>query len=80
MKLIRVVDRRVWNVIYTEGILKGLSVKQLSILFYIVHLHKIRRISIPLWIMGYNRKYADYIFRMSERAREEWAKDDNEKK
>jgi hypothetical protein len=47
------------NIIHSEpGILFGFTIKYLYIRIF---LKKIRRIKIPLWVMGYNRKEAKYV-------------------
>lgn len=75
----RIISCRIWNIIYTEGVLKGFIVKQLRILFCIKFLHKIRRINIPLWVMRYDRKYAEHINQLSKQIRKEEEANNEEK-
>jgi hypothetical protein len=66
---------RVMNIIYTEGFRKGLTLKILHISIYSKFFKKLQFISIPFWFMSYNRKYANYIHKVSEQIR-----NDREKK
>lgn len=59
-----------WNILYTEGVRKGLTLKELQINIYLTK--KILRIKIPYGIISYNRKYADYIHRLTEKIRKEY--------
>jgi hypothetical protein len=53
-----------WNILYTEGILTGLTVKM--IVFRLFAFRKMLRIGIPYWIMGYDRKLGKRIQRTYE--------------
>lgn len=56
---------RLSNVIHTEGIRTGLTVKYLHLTF--IMKNKVKRTSIPLWILSYNRKVGLQVREMSER-------------
>lgn len=57
----KIVYCRIYNLIYTEGRLRGLIVKKLSILLYLSLFKKLIWIRFPFWINGYDRKTADQI-------------------
>jgi hypothetical protein len=57
-----------WNILYTEGILTGLTVKM--IVFRLFAFRKMLRIGIPYWIMGYDRKQGKYLQEVYEKIRE----------
>ena len=68
----KVISCKVWNILYTEGIRKGFTIKQLKVMLYFSHFDKIVRLYIPFWIMGYDRKYADYIHKVSNQIRKDY--------
>jgi hypothetical protein len=68
----KIINSRVWNILYTEGILKGFTIKQLRVMVYFKLFNKITVVGIPFWIIGYDRKYADYIHRVSKQIRKDY--------
>jgi hypothetical protein len=55
--MIKLLSSRISNIIYTDGILTGLTLKQYRMLFAVRLFGKVymKKLVVPLWILSYNR-------------------------